>query len=190
VITERSVERASLEMIDGARPGDKLDMAMFYLSDRDIIKALKRAAERGVSLRVLLDPNKDAFGRKKNGVPNRPVAHELVDAGITVRWCDTHGEQCHAKWLMHRGADEQSTMLLGSTNLTRRNLHNLNLETNVILRGSAGAEPLQRGRDWFEERWNNRDKRNYSVDYAQYADERLWPRMLYRIMEATGISTF
>ncbi|WP_339777323.1 phospholipase D-like domain-containing protein [uncultured Methylophaga sp.] len=190
VITERSVERASLEMIDGAEPGDKLDMAMFYLSDRDIIKALKRAAERGVSLRVLLDPNKDAFGRKKNGVPNRPVAHELVDAGITVRWCDTHGEQCHAKWLMHRGADEQSTMLLGSTNLTRRNLHNLNLETNVILRGSAEAEPLQRGRDWFEERWNNRDERNYSVDYAQYADERLWPRMLYRIMEATGISTF
>ena len=81
-------------------------------------------------------------------------------------------------------------MLLGSTNLTRRNLHNLNLETNVILRGSAEAEPLQRGRDWFEERWNNRDERNYSVDYAQYADERLWPRMLYRIMEATGISTF
>ncbi len=190
VVTERSVERASIEMINGAGPDDMLDMAMFYLSDRDIIKALKRAAERGVSLRVLLDPNKDAFGRKKNGVPNRPVAYELVNAGITVRWCDTHGEQCHAKWLMHRGADEQSTMLLGSTNLTRRNLHNLNLETNVILRGSAGAEPLQRGRDWFEERWNNRDERNYSVDYAQYTDERLWPRMLYRIMEATGISTF
>ena len=190
VVTERSVERASIEMIDGAGSGDKLDMAMFYLSDRDIVNALKRAAERGVSMRILLDPNKDAFGRKKNGVPNRPVAHELVEAGITVRWCNTHGEQCHAKWLMHRGGDDQSAMMLGSTNLTRRNLHNLNLETSVVLRGSAEAEPLQRGQNWFEERWNNRNQRNYSVGYTQYADERIWPRMLYRIMEATGISTF
>lgn len=190
VVTERAVERATIEIIDEAEPGETLDMAMFYLSDHDIVDALKRAAERGVSMRVLLDPNKDAFGRKKNGVPNRPVAHELVEAGITVRWCNTHGEQCHAKWLMHRASDDQSTMMLGSTNLTRRNLHNLNLETNVILRGSTGAEPLQRGQHWFEERWNNRDDRNYSVDYAHYADERIWLRMLYHIMEATGFSTF
>lgn len=190
VVTERAVERAALDLIDGAGLGDQLDMAMFYLSDRHIVRALQRAAVRGVTLRVLLDPNKDAFGREKNGVPNRPVAHELMQAGITVRWCDTHGEQCHAKWLMHRSADRQSALLLGSTNLTRRNLHNLNLETNVMLRGPAGAEALQRGQRWFEERWYNLNDRNYSVDYATYADERFWPRMLYRIMEATGISTF
>lgn len=190
VVTERAVERAALEMIDGADAGEQLDLAMFYLSDRDIVKALKRATERGVELRVLLDPNKDAFGREKNGVPNRPVAHELIQAGVPVRWCDTQGEQCHSKWLMHQGVDGQKTMLLGSTNFTRRNLHNLNLETNVILRGAAEAEPLQQGQHWFDERWHNLNDRNYSVDYATYADERLWPRMLYRLMEATGISTF
>lgn len=190
VVTERAVERAALDLIEKAKPEEQLDMAIFYLADRHIVKALKRAAERGVKLRVLLDPNKDAFGREKNGVPNRPVAHELMQAGVTVRWCDTHGEQCHAKWLMHRGADEQTTMLLGSTNFTRRNLHNLNLETNVILRGSAEAEPLQQAEQWFAERWNNLNDRHYSVDYATYADERLWPRMLYRFMEATGLSTF
>ncbi|HCD06419.1 MAG TPA: phospholipase, partial [Methylophaga sp.] len=79
---------------------------------------------------------------------------------------------------------------LGSTNLTRRNLHNLNLETNVILSGPAEAEPLQQGHRWFEERWNNLDDRHYSVDYATYADERFWPRLLYRVMETTGLSTF
>ena len=26
----------------------------------------------------ILDPNKDAFAREKSGVPNRPVAYELV----------------------------------------------------------------------------------------------------------------
>lgn len=190
VVTERAVERAALDLIDRAEPGDKLDMAMFYLADRHIIKVLKRAVKRGVTVRVLLDPNKDAFGREKNGVPNRPVAHELMQAGISVRWCDTNGEQCHSKWLMNRGADNQTTMLLGSTNFTRRNLHNLNLETNVILRGSANSEALQQAEQWFEERWNNLNDRQYSVDYANYADERLWPRTLYRIMEATGLSTF
>lgn len=190
VVTERAVERSTLELINEAKPGDKLDMAMFYLSDRHIVEALKAAEVRGVILRVLLDPNKDAFGREKNGVPNRPVAHELKQAGITVRWCDTHGEQCHAKWLMHRGVEGNTTMLLGSTNLTRRNLHNLNLETNVIVKGPAEAVPLQRGQIWFDERWNNLYGRHYSVDYATYADERLWPRLLYRMMECTGVSTF
>lgn len=190
VVTEREVERATLAMIDGAKPGDKLDMAMFYLSDRDVIDALKAAHTRGVTLRILLDPNKDAFGRQKNGIPNRPVAHELTQAGITVRWCDTHGEQCHAKWLMHRGGSGGATMLLGSTNLTRRNLHNLNLETNVILTGPANAQPLQRGNAWFEERWNNLYGRHYSVEYVRYADEKRWSRWLYRAMEASGLSTF
>ena len=164
-------------------------MAMFYLSDREIIDALKSAQKRGVSLRVLLDPNKDAFGREKNGIPNRPVAYELTQAGITVRWCDTHGEQCHAKWLMLRGADK-TTMLLGSTNFTRRNLDNLNLETSVVLTGPANAAPLRRGQSWFDECWYNLYGRHYSVDYKNYADERLWPRLLYRTMEATGLSTF
>lgn len=189
VVTEQAVEKAALAIINQAKSGDKLDMAMFYLSDRDIVEALKSAQTRGVVLRVLLDPNKDAFGREKNGIPNRPVAHELTQAGITVRWCDTHGEQCHAKWLMHRGADKTS-MLLGSTNFTRRNLDNLNLETSVVLTGPANAVPFRRGQSWFDECWYNLYGRHYSVDYENYADERLWPRLLYREMEATGLSTF
>src|SRR5699024_12297064 len=59
----------------------------------------------------IFDPDEDAFGRKKNGVPNRSVADELVGAGVDVRWCDTHGEQCHAKFLLHQ-ADGQASMLL------------------------------------------------------------------------------
>ncbi len=189
VVTEQAVEKAALAMINQAKAGDKLDMAMFYLSDREIIDALTSAKKRGVILRVLLDPNKDAFGREKNGIPNRPVAYELTQAGITVRWCDTHGEQCHAKWLMHRGADK-TTMLLGSTNFTRRNLHNLNLETSVVLTGPTNAVPFRLGQSWFDECWYNLYGRHYSVDYENYADERLWPRLLYRGMEATGLSTF
>lgn len=190
VLTEQAVERAALDLIDGAQSGERLDMAMFYLSDRDVIEALKQAAAREVSLRILLDPNKDAFGQEKNGIPNRPVAHELMQAGVTVRWCDTNGEQCHAKWLMQQNAAGEMAMLLGSSNFTRRNLHNLNLETGVMLRGPAEADPLLEAQQWFEERWHNLDDRQYSLDYSAYADERRWLRLLYRVMEATGLSTF
>lgn len=190
VVTERAVEVAVLGMINNAKRDERLDLAMFYLSDRHVIGALKEAVERDVQVRVLLDPNKDAFGREKNGVPNRPVAHELTNAGVPVRWCNTQGEQCHAKWLMHSDNAGRATMLLGSTNFTRRNLHNLNLETNVVLQGSAQADVLQQGQHWFENQWYNRDDQTFSVEYATYADDSLWHRVLYRVMEATGMSTF
>ncbi|MCL5255279.1 MAG: phospholipase D-like domain-containing protein [Gammaproteobacteria bacterium] len=190
VVTERAVEQALVDIIDAAQPAEALDLAVFYLSDRHVIRALKRATQRGVIVRVLLDPNKDAFGREKNGVPNRPVAHELTQAGVDLRWCATQGEQCHAKWLLHRDASGQATMLLGSTNFTRRNLHNLNLETSVILRGSTDEQALHEGLEWFEDQWLNRDGRVFSADYEVFADSSLKHRWLYRFMEATGLSTF
>ncbi|WP_341936901.1 phospholipase D-like domain-containing protein [Marinimicrobium sp. C2-29] len=190
VLTERAVERVLLDMIERVEAGDRLDLAVFYLSDRDIVQALLRARERGAQLRVLLDPNKDAFGRIKDGVPNRPVAHELAQGGIDIRWCATTGEQCHAKWLQARYADGRAAMILGSSNFTRRNLHNLNLETGVRLAGPADAESMLAATDWFERRWHNRENRQFSVDYPVYADSSLWLRLKYRVMEATGLSTF
>lgn len=190
VVTERAVERALLRIINNAAQGEKLDLAIFYLSDRHVVRALRNAVSRGVQVRVLLDPNREAFGHGKIGVPNLPVGTELNDAGVSVRWCDTQDEQCHSKWILYRDNQGSAEMLLGSTNFTRRNLHNLNLETSVVLRGEIETEPLQQGLDWFEDQWYNRDGRQFSVAYETYADERLWLRLLYRTMEATGISTF
>ena len=95
LLTEEAIYEATLTLIKTAKPQQQIDLAMFYLSERQIVKALIAAHQRGVKLRVLLDPNKDAFGRQKNGIPNRQVASELNAAGITVRWCNTQGEQCH-----------------------------------------------------------------------------------------------
>ena len=55
---------------------------MFYLSERKIISAIKKAHSRKVKVRLLLDPNKDAFGREKNGIPNRSVAYELESMAL------------------------------------------------------------------------------------------------------------
>ena len=190
VLTEGAVERALLSTIAAAGPGESLDVAVFYLADRDVVAALLQARERGVAMRVLLDPNEDAFGRKKNGVPNRQVARELVDAGIPVRWCDTHGEQCHAKLLLHRSGP-QSSMVLGSANFTRRNLDDLNLETSVQLQaGVEGHAAITEASRWFDSQWNNEPDRRYSIEYARYADDAWSRRAWYRVGEALGLSTW
>jgi phosphatidylserine/phosphatidylglycerophosphate/cardiolipin synthase-like enzyme len=190
ILTEKRIKDAVIEAIDSTEAGDTVRLAMFYLSDRDVIRALKRAQERYVVTRVLLDPNKDAFGRQKQGIPGRPVARELDAAGVPVRWCDTHGEQCHMKMLLVDFADGSSRLIAGSANYTRRNLENFNLETNASVRGPAGATALADARAFFDLAWNNEPDRIISTGYASYADESLLKRVLYRFMEGTGISTF
>jgi phosphatidylserine/phosphatidylglycerophosphate/cardiolipin synthase-like enzyme len=190
IITERKIKDTVLDAIGAAVEGDSLSLAMFYLSDRDIIDALKKAHARGAASRVLLDPNKDAFGREKNGIPGRPVAHELSRAGLPVRWCDTHGEQCHMKLLLADYRDGTSALIAGSANFTRRNLENFNLETDVAVRGPSDAKILRNAREFFALCWNNEPRKIVSADYAAFADESWLKRALYQIMERSGISTF
>ncbi|MCW8841536.1 MAG: phospholipase D family protein [Gammaproteobacteria bacterium] len=190
ILTESRIRQASLQAINGAQPGDAIDIAVFYLSHREIVEALKAAQSSGVALRLLLDPNEDAFGRKKNGIPNRQVALELTEAGVPVRWCDTHGEQCHSKFLMLRRAGGEAELILGSANFTRRNLDDYNLETNVRLLASGESQVMQQAAGWFEEYWHNRSGRRLSVDYEKYRDPSRRRYWFYRFMEASGWSTF
>ena len=190
ILTESRIRDAALEMIDATEAGDRLDLLMFYLSHRGIVRALRDAQQRGAELRVLLDPNRDAFGREKQGIPNRQVALELHAAGVPVRWCNTAGEQCHAKMLLHRAADGNATLLAGSANFTRRNLDNFNLETNVQVRTDATTPVIADAVEFFDARWHNEPDRIHSVPYFEYADESRLRYWRYRLMEATGLSSF
>lgn len=191
LLTEEAIKQKILQLLDGLNRGDRFDMAMFYFSDRDIVRALKRADNRGVAVRLLLDPNKDAFGREKNGIPNRQVAHELINnsSGNTeIRWCHTHGEQCHSKLLIFSQGDSY-TILQGSANLTRRNLDNLNLETNVLVSGIRTGAILDAA-DFFDMMWSNTQNEIYSVEYDAYADNSFSKTMWYRFGEFTGMSRY
>ncbi|MEQ9566042.1 MAG: phospholipase D-like domain-containing protein, partial [Pseudomonadales bacterium] len=110
--------------------------------------------------------------------------------GVPVRWCDTHGEQCHSKLLLAQFARGEAHLILGSANFTRRNLDDLNLETSVRYIASSRSDVIQNVDAWFEMRWSNLNGRQFSVDYETYADESWWRRIAYRLMEATGASTF
>ncbi|WP_216937274.1 MULTISPECIES: phospholipase D-like domain-containing protein [unclassified Acinetobacter] len=189
VLTEKAIYDAILNLIQTAKANDQIDLAMFYLSERKIVKSLIAAHDRGVKVRVLLDPNKDAFGREKNGIPNRQVASELHKAGIAVRWCHTQGEQCHSKMLIKRNA-QQAEMILGSANFTARNLKNYNLETDMRVLGQPQAEVFREAQQYFEGAWSNLNGRSMSVDYRHYAENSFFKYWLYRFMEWSGWSTF
>lgn len=189
VLTEKAIYDTVLKLIDSAKPKEQIDLAMFYLSERKIVKGLIAAHQRGVNVRVLLDPNKDAFGRQKNGIPNRQVASELNDAGVAVRWCDTRGEQCHSKMILKTGA-QQAELILGSANFTARNLKNYNLETDFRVLGKPQDAVFKDAQQYFDSSWANLNSRQISVPYPKYADESKLKYALYRFMEWSGLSTF
>ena len=192
VITEERIRTEICKAIDASAQGDRIRMAMFYLADRHIIEALLNAGRRGTSIELILDPNRDAFGYEKNGVPNRPVAAELIkkSAGqIAIRWYQTHGEQFHSKLILVEHTDGDSSVFLGSANLTRRNIGNYNLETNLLLKGPATAPPIGVINDYFSALRDNRE-RPYTRPYPAFADPSPLKYFQYRVQEAIGLGTF
>ncbi|MCP4231756.1 MAG: phospholipase, partial [bacterium] len=158
-LTENHIKKELLARISETTANDEIHMALFYLADRQVIKELIKASERGVHIKVILDPNKDAFGFEKIGIPNRPVAEELLkrsSSKIEVRWYDTHGEQFHSKLAIIKHGKEAS-LLLGSANFTRRNLNNYNLEANVSVTAKEDALFIKAAADYFDKIWDNRD---------------------------------
>src|SRR5690606_17040501 len=113
-----------------------------------------------------------------------------ICAGSPVRWCNTSGEQCHRKWLRLDRADGSSELISGSANFTRRNLDSLNLETDVQLVAAQAHPALQQARTAFDRLWGNAEGVEYSLPYSAFADHNVARYGLYRLMEATGLSTF
>lgn len=194
VITEGAILKGVLDHLESAGRGESIDIAMFYLSSRAVIEALLDASRRGAAIRLILDPNKDAFGHTKSGIPNTTVASELVSASdgkIRVRWYRTHGEQFHTKLVMVYGA-QRLWFTLGSANLTRRNLDDYNLEANLAIEVGRGAPLATQLLDYFDALWSNRAALGieYTADFAVYSDPAQSHYWLYRVMELTGLSTF
>ena len=191
-LTENQIKKELLTRISETSANDKIHLAIFYLADRQTIKALVKASERGVHIKVILDPNKDAFGFEKIGIPNRPVAEELLKKSsnkIEVRWYDTHGEQFHSKLaIIKRG--KEASLIMGSANFTRRNLDNYNLEANVSVTAGEDALFMKAAADYFDRIWDNRDGKHYTVSYEAYKDESTLKRIVYLIQEYAGLSSF
>lgn len=191
IATEGKIAQAIERELARVGPNDTVYALIFYLSDRRIMSALNDAALRGAFVNIILDPNKDAFGRTKNGLPNRATASELMfhSSRTYIRWYDTHGEQAHSKMLLIRKLDGSAVLISGSANWTKRNLRDLNLETDVILSGPQTADPFVRAFELFDRLWMNRDG-VYTAEYAKYADDSFWAVPQERVMERLGMCSW
>lgn len=172
-VTEGKIQQTAKAMLDQAKAGDVLWMGMFYLADRNIVEGLLAAEKRGTRVRIIMDPNQTAFGHQKMGLPNRPVAAELLERSgdqLQLRWYDVDKEQYHTKMMMLKQPDRTS-ILGGSANYTSRNLNNFNLEANVYLEAESNAKVAQDVEQYFQRLWNNEDG-TYTASYEKY-DEKI-----------------
>jgi hypothetical protein len=194
VITEGAIRDAIVARLEAAARGDAVYIAMFEIAERDLIEALLDASARGVAVQLILDPNGEAFGRPRTGIPNRPAAGELVSGSggaIKVRWYRTHGEQFHSKLVIVRGSD-RLWLTAGAADLTRRDVQDYNLAANVAIEASLETGLSAQVLDYFESLWGNRAPFGieYTADFEVYADPSALRYWQYRVMEATGLGVF
>lgn len=192
LITEGQIKKTLIEKVNQLEVDDQIWIAMFYMSDRKVADALIEASRRGVKLRLILDPNKDAFGYKKGGIPNRQVANKLIkksNNAIEVRWYLTSGEQFHSKFILLQKKDS-ALAIMGSANLTRRNIDDFNLETNFWLEMTNESEIFSEMDHYFNRIWNNQDGNLYTGDYSKYGENVWWKNWAYHFQEFSGLSSF
>ncbi|WP_299745320.1 phospholipase D family protein [Rossellomorea sp. y25] len=172
ILTEKKVQTSVVNAMNNANKGDEVWIGMFYLADRDIIDAIGDAADREVEVRLVLDPNQNAFGQEKIGLPNLPIAselHNLDNDHITIRWYNTNKEQYHTKFIYIKGKKE-STVIGGSSNYTSRNLDDYNLEENIKIVAPTDSKTMSDIDQYFNRIWNN-DDGTYTVKYEEYQDK-------------------
>ncbi|GGF87141.1 phospholipase D [Paenibacillus albidus] len=192
-LTEGKVYKYALKAINDAQQGDVLWMGMFYLADDGILDALLDAAGRGVQVRLLLDPNQNAFGRDKIGIPNRPVAMDLnrrSQGSIQIRWYNTTKEQYHPKLLFIAKPEGNSIILGGSTNFTARNLDDYNLENNLWVAVKQDQPLYTEMEGYFKRLWNN-EGAEYSLPLEDYQSDVTWMKyILFKLQKTLGFTTF
>jgi len=191
LITEGKIKQEILDEINKTKQGDDIFLAIFYISDRSVVKSMINAANRGVNVKVIMDANKDAFGMKKNGIPNREVACEMIkntQEKIKVRWYNTNGEQFHTK-LIKIDSGNKSVIIGGSANYTRRNIDDFNLETDIKVEMDKNDELYSEVDGYLNKMWEN-EEGDFTLDTESFYEDNWFKWGIYYIQEKLGLSTF
>lgn len=85
-----NLERIDVGLIDQAHAN--IDMAAYVLTDWPVMQALRRAAERGVKVRIYMDS-----GRFLKREPGRPFLDLLSQPGVEVRFKRPRAPLMHLK---------------------------------------------------------------------------------------------
>lgn len=189
-LTEGKILKHVVQAIDEAEKDESIWVGMFYIANRSVVDALAKASDRGVDVRLILDPNQNAFGNNKTGLPNVPIANELNKSDkIQIRWYKPGEDQYHTKIILVKKEDK-SIIIGGSANYTTRNLDDLNLENDLKIIAPNDSQVLKDVESYFERLWANKDG-DFTADYETNQDA-LTPmlRLTYWVQKATGLTTY
>jgi cardiolipin synthase len=137
--------------------------AAYFIPNRVLRGALKRAARRGVDVRVLLPRNADVPGL---AAASRATWTSLLNAGVRIyEWLPG---MLHAKTFVVDG----TWLMVGSYNLDARSLL-YNLEVTLAVLDARAAEQL-------EEKFRDDLDQSERVDPAEWRRRGLWQRLRER----------
>jgi phosphatidylserine/phosphatidylglycerophosphate/cardiolipin synthase-like enzyme len=167
-LSEGAIGGALMDLLARARRGAQVDLAARLLSERRLIEALKAAAARGVSVRVLLDALD----------PNPLVAGELAESGVQLKWRLVTSTRTQLTVVRY---PTDTAVLVSSADLSRRGLLDFNLESAVEIMGPQRSQTARAAADCFEAAWirGTPQPKQATVDSFEY-----WR---YRLLEATGL---
>jgi cardiolipin synthase A/B len=189
-LTEGKVKKNLIKAIDETVQGESIDVVMFLLTEEDVIKAISKAAKRGVEVRVVVDPSSDLFNKKSKGVPNCPAAKDLKcksDDKVDIRWYNTGNQQFHSKMIVIKKKNGRVILFAGSSNLTRRNLNDLNIEAHVKVNIDSGSQLVADFEKYFELIWNGDETHTVSYENNECS---FFSYLKYRFQEKTGFGAF
>lgn len=191
-VTEKKILDTMLTDIAKTEKGDTILLGMFFIAEKDVVNAIIDAANRGVEVKMILDPNENSFGNEKSGLPNRPIAQKMVEDSsrkIDIRWYNTVIGQYHTKLVVVQTTDE-TIISNGSANLTERTLDNYNLEANLRVVALNNSELAQEVETYFMKLWNN-EGAAYTVELEQYQDQfTFFQRSIIRLQELFKLTTY
>ncbi len=129
------VKQSLVAAINGST--HSIDAEIFTFTNWEVMAALGRACRRGVSVRVLMDPNQDV---------NRPGYQKLRQGGVQARWYPIpRGAKLHAKV----GLFDGRLLLVGSANWSLAGLE-INHELDLLTDDPAAVSAMH---DRFERDW-------------------------------------
>jgi cardiolipin synthase A/B len=187
-VTEGKIRESLVKEINSLEQGNEIDIAMFLLTERKIITALEQASDRGVTIRLVLDPSKSLFGKDSKGVPNCAAALDLAKKeNIEIRWFNSDRHEFHSKLVVIKKGDK-IIFFIGSANLSKRNIGDYNLEADVKVELPITSNLSVKILNYFEDIFYNKNQ-NYTLHY-ETCKTSWFGYVEYRLGESTGFSAF
>lgn len=112
----RGLREGLLAFLAAAKPGDRLDVAIYEFQDQQVVAALTAAFERGVAVRVIAHAKDDHTGHAN--APFLQVLGQHVGPGLTIVRRRNVPALSHNKVVVHTAQGVPARVWTGSTNFT------------------------------------------------------------------------